>query len=58
MTGETHVAGLLRWAVGVWLVLAPAEAQTDFHYQYGKLTNPFSGSREYTSILTVQHALG
>ncbi len=45
--------------VGVWLVAsAPAAAQTEFQYQYGRLTNPFSGAREYTSILTVQSALG
>ena len=35
---------------------APAAAQTEFHYQYGKLTNPFSGERAYTHILTVQQA--
>ena len=45
--------------VGVWLVVSvPAAAQTEFQYQYGRLTNPFSGAREYTSILTVQSALG
>ena len=31
-------------------------AQTSFQFQYGKLTNPFSGAVEYTSILTVQQA--
>ena len=61
MTTGTRVPGLLRCAVGAWLVLATAAtatAQTEFHYQYGKLTNPFSAARETTSILTVQHAMG
>ena len=50
----------------VWLVAlvaavlfsAPSStvAQTEFHYQYGRLANPFSGERHYTSILTVQQA--
>ena len=54
-----NVPGLLRCVLGVCLVLASASAaaaQAEFHYQYGKLTNPFSGAREYTSILTIQHA--
>ena len=42
----------------MWLVLSTASAQTEFHFQYGKLTNPFSGQRQYTSILTLQNALG
>ncbi len=61
MTTGTRVPSLLRCAVGAWLVLATAAtatAQTEFHYQYGKLTNPFSAARETTSILTVQHAMG
>ena len=61
MNTGTHVRSLLRYAVGVWLVLgtvSTAAAQLDFQYQYGKLTNPFSGAREYTSILTIQHATG
>ena len=59
MTTGTHVPGLLRCAVGAWLALATAAAaQTEFHYQYGRLTNPFSGAKHYTSILTVQHAIG
>ena len=50
----------------VWLVAlvaavlfaAPSStiAQTEFHYQYGRLANPFSGERHYASILTVQQA--
>ena len=36
-----------------WAALIAADAQTEFHYQYGKLTNPFSGERAYTSIVTV-----
>ncbi len=31
-------------------------AQTEFHYQYGRLANPFSGTRNFTHILTVQQA--
>ena len=47
-----------RSAAVVLLLAAPvaAAAQTEFHYQYGRLTNPFSGERAYTSILTVQQA--
>ena len=59
MTGETHLSGLFRCVLGAFLVLTSvsvAAAQAEFHYQYGKLTNPFSSVREYTSILTVQHA--
>lgn len=33
-----------------------ATAQTEFQYQFGRLANPFSGERAYTSILTVQQA--
>ena len=57
MTVHSHLPGLLRCVLGAFLVLASASAaaaQAEFHYQYGKLTNPFSGAREYTSILTVQ----
>ena len=39
-------------------MLASGAAQTEFQYQYGKLTNPFSAAREYTSILTIQNAQG
>ena len=59
MTGETHLSGLFRCVLGAFLVLTKvsvAAAQAEFHYQYGKPTNPFSSVREYTSILTVQHA--
>ncbi len=35
---------------------AAAGAQTEFHYQYGKFVNPFSGTRAHASILTVQQA--
>ena len=61
MTTGRYVRGLLRYAVGAWLVVgtAPtAAAQLDFQYQRGNLTNPFSGERYYTSILTIQHATG
>ena len=48
-----------RWtAATVLLLAAPAAAvaQTEFHYQYGRLANPFSGARHFTQILTVQQA--
>lgn len=37
-------------------MLASCAAQTEFQFQYGNLTNPFSGARQYTSILTIQNA--
>ena len=40
-----------------FLVL-PAAAQLDFQFQYGSLTNPFSGETSPTRILTFQHAGG
>lgn len=44
-------------AAAVWLAAASgASAQMEFHYQYGRLTNPFTGDRSPTSILTIQHA--
>ena len=61
MTTGRYVRGLLRYAVGAWLVLGTgptAVGQLDFQYQRGNLTNPFSGERYYTSILTIQHATG
>ena len=42
-------------AAATLLPLAAA-AQTEFHYQYGRLVNPFSGERAVTSILTIQDA--
>ena len=54
-----YTRSLRRGAAGAALILAApiaAVAQTEFHYQYGKLTNPFSGERAYTSIVTVQQA--
>ena len=59
MRVHSHRPGLLRCVLGALLGLtsaASAAAQAEFHYQYGKLTNPFSSVREYTSILTIQHA--
>ena len=45
-------------AVAAFLLAVPAvsAAQTEFHYQYGKLTNPFARTRHFTHILTVQQA--
>ena len=35
---------------------AAASAQLEFHFQYGRLLNPFAGSSHGTPIVTVQHA--
>ena len=54
-----YTRSLCRGPAGAALILAvpiAVVAQTEFHYQYGKLTNPFSGERAYTSIVTVQQA--
>ncbi len=52
--------GLLRaWLPALaMLAAAPAgtAAQMEFHYQYGKLTNPFDATQHGTHILTFQHA--
>ena len=48
-----------RWGLVVALLLAvpaAAGAQTEFHYQYGRFANPFSGARAYASVLTIQQA--
>lgn len=37
-------------------VTLPAAAQFEFQYQLGRLTNPFSGAKATTQILTLQHA--
>ena len=61
MTRHPFLIGLLRCLSTACLVVALAAAaagQAEFHYQYGKLANPFSGAQENTSILTVQHATG
>ena len=57
MTSGAISVRLLRFAVGMSTLLASASAQTEFQFQYGRLTNPFSTQREYTTILTVQNAL-
>ena len=58
MPRRSHRSGL-RCVLGACLVLVSATAaagQAEFHYQLGKLTNPFSGARNRTHILTIQHA--
>lgn len=40
------------------VLVFPVHAQLDFQFQYGSLTNPFSGERSATKILTFQHAGG
>ena len=59
MKNIARTRSLRRWTVATALLLAAPSltvAQTEFHYQYGRLANPFSGERHYTSILTVQQA--
>lgn len=46
------VAALVALAVAS----APAAAQTEFHFQFGELLNPFSAQEEETFILTLQQA--
>lgn len=58
MITGTIAPGLLRWGVVACLVVATASAQTEFQYQFGSLTNPFTNQRHNTSILTVQQAVG
>ncbi len=40
------------------LAAAPvaASAQTEIHFQYGSITNPFAGTRTGTAVVTFQHA--
>ncbi len=45
------LAGLLAVAS-----LSSASAQLEFHFQYGRLVNPFSGDIRGTPIVTIQHA--
>ena len=54
-----NIQSLVRSAVVAALLLAvpaAASAQMEFHYQYGKLVNPFSGDGVASSILTIQQA--
>ncbi len=54
-----NIRSLVRSAVAAALLLAApaaASAQMEFHYQYGKLVNPFSGDGVASSILTIQQA--
>ncbi|MDE2833483.1 MAG: nucleoside-binding protein [Bacteroidota bacterium] len=44
--------------LALFFVAMPARAQLDFQFQYGSLTNPFSGEQRATRILTFQHAGG
>ena len=56
-------AAVLRTTAAAWPVVAaataaagPARAQTEVHFQYGSLTNPFTETTSGTAILTMQHA--
>ena len=45
-------------AAALWLAApSAASAQMEFHYQYGRLTNPFTEQRSPTTILTIQQAM-
>lgn len=53
--------GIFFAALMTGLIALPATAQLDFQFQYGSLTNPFSGDesvKSATKILTFQHAGG
>ena len=59
MTNIARTRAPWCWTVvGTFLLAAPtmSAAQTEFHYQYGKLANPFARTRHFTHILTVQQA--
>ena len=46
-------------AAALWLAaVSGASAQMEFHYQFGRLANPYSGEQRPTSILTLQQAAG
>ena len=50
--------GPCAFALIAFMALQPgaAHAQFEFQFQYGNLTNPFSENKEFTAILTLQHA--
>ena len=59
MTNTTRASVVRVWRLALMVLAATpvaTAAQTEFHYQYGKLTNPFSGAGNYTHILTFQQA--
>ena len=59
-TARAHSPGRCRYRIAVAALLlawpTAAGAQTEFHYQYGKFVNPFTGQHAYASVLTVQQA--
>ena len=56
--GLGRIARCGATAAALWLAAAStAWAQMEFHYQFGRLTNPFSGQESLTSILTIQQAM-
>ena len=50
--------GFGPFLAALMLAAAPsaATAQTEMHFQYGSLTNPFAGTSTGTVVLTMQHA--
>ena len=54
-----HLVGCAAAAASLCATVAPAFAQTEFHYQVGRLVNPFGsaqGTEARTHILTIQQA--
>ena len=61
MIANRTVPGWWGWGLGALLAgfaAAPAAAQTEFQFQYGRLVNPFSAQSTPSRILTIQQASG
>ena len=60
MDRRTHLRAFSAYLVPALLVAATspfaASAQLEFHFQYGRLVNPFADSQHGTPIVTIQHA--
>ena len=59
MSASRTTPGWRHWVLGAMLAglaVAPAAAQTEFQFQYGRLSNPFSGHSLTSRILTIQQA--
>lgn len=55
-TSAAFLACAASAALSVAAAPAPAAAQLEFHFQYGRLANPFTGESHATPIWTIQHA--
>lgn len=64
MARGTKVALIATAVAASTAMMAPRDAaaaewsQTELHFQYGKLDNPFTGTKDWTPILTVEHMSG